>query len=149
MCAGLLCVLHSHALTTSVTTCTYSHLLFPYRAFAIPLIRLLCSFPVCIVSLPLFSVVPARSSFTDGHGSLILFFFFFLMIRRPPRSTLFPYTTLFRSRLHRLLHFDPPRDRGRAVAASRAAAAAQLQVDPDRLSRPGLVGPRFGRRGDA
>src|SRR2546430_16247914 len=26
------------------------------------------------------------------------FFFFFLMIRRPPRSTLFPYTTLFRSR---------------------------------------------------
>src|SRR5690349_23928991 len=27
------------------------------------------------------------------------FFFFFLMIRRPPRSTLFPYTTLFRSRV--------------------------------------------------
>src|SRR2546430_13198335 len=33
------------------------------------------------------------SSFTSS-----LFFFFFLMIRRPPRSTLFPYTTLFRSR---------------------------------------------------
>src|SRR5260364_186119 len=31
------------------------------------------------------------------HLSLFLFFFFFLMIRRPPRSTLFPYTTLFRS----------------------------------------------------
>src|SRR2546426_12304217 len=30
-------------------------------------------------------------------GSLGFFFFFFLMIRRPPRSTLFPYTTLFRS----------------------------------------------------
>src|SRR6516225_11089946 len=29
--------------------------------------------------------------------SCVLFFFFFLMIRRPPRSTLFPYTTLFRS----------------------------------------------------
>src|SRR2546427_511479 len=28
-------------------------------------------------------------------------FFFFLMIRRPPRSTLFPYTTLFRSPVHR------------------------------------------------
>src|SRR2546427_9610678 len=28
---------------------------------------------------------------------ICLFFFFFLMIRRPPRSTLFPYTTLFRS----------------------------------------------------
>src|SRR5229473_6372964 len=29
--------------------------------------------------------------------SIVSFFFFFLMIRRPPRSTLFPYTTLFRS----------------------------------------------------
>src|SRR3712207_9549871 len=29
--------------------------------------------------------------------SMYLSFFFFLMIRRPPRSTLFPYTTLFRS----------------------------------------------------
>src|SRR6266446_7783154 len=29
---------------------------------------------------------------------MYFFFFFFLMIRRPPRSTLFPYTTLFRSR---------------------------------------------------
>src|SRR5256885_4287537 len=28
---------------------------------------------------------------------MFIFFFFFLMIRRPPRSTLFPYTTLFRS----------------------------------------------------
>src|SRR5258706_14083574 len=47
----------------------------------------------------------------DAHAEMILapfpnpthsavayvFFFFFLMIRRPPRSTLFPYTTLFRS----------------------------------------------------
>src|SRR2546427_12639652 len=30
-------------------------------------------------------------------SSALTFFFFFLMIRRPPRSTLFPYTTLFRS----------------------------------------------------
>src|SRR5437667_6351296 len=29
---------------------------------------------------------------------MCVFLFFFLMIRRPPRSTLFPYTTLFRSR---------------------------------------------------
>src|SRR5205814_6631865 len=29
--------------------------------------------------------------------SLFFYFFFFLMLRRPPRSTLFPYTTLFRS----------------------------------------------------
>src|SRR3954449_13632880 len=32
-----------------------------------------------------------------GLRLLSLFLFFFLMIRRPPRSTLFPYTTLFRS----------------------------------------------------
>src|SRR2546425_8828346 len=31
------------------------------------------------------------------HSLLLFFFFFFLMIRRPPRSTLFPYTTLFRA----------------------------------------------------
>src|SRR6516162_10084399 len=30
---------------------------------------------------------------------LAISYFFFLMIRRPPRSTLFPYTTLFRSRI--------------------------------------------------
>ena len=30
-------------------------------------------------------------------SSWLFLFFFFLMIRRPPRSTLFPYTTLFRS----------------------------------------------------
>src|SRR2546427_6820216 len=35
-------------------------------------------------------------------GSVICSFFFFLMIRRPPRSTLFPYTTLFRSARERL-----------------------------------------------
>src|SRR6266496_4712205 len=36
-------------------------------------------------------------------------FFFFLMIRRPPRSTLFPYTTLFRSaRTHRVPGFARP-----------------------------------------
>src|SRR2546429_9998586 len=37
-----------------------------------------------------------------------LLFFFFLMIRRPPRSTLFPYTTLFRSRVSRRLGCRPP-----------------------------------------
>src|SRR5229473_3951089 len=39
-------------------------------------------------------------------------FFFFLMIRRPPRSTLFPYTTLFRSR-------DPVRRGGSAWIIAR------------------------------
>src|SRR2546425_11618427 len=35
--------------------------------------------------------------------SHLIFFFFFLMIRRPPRSTLFPYTTLFRSAITHVL----------------------------------------------
>src|SRR5258708_33527303 len=39
-----------------------------------------------------------------GH---VLLVFFFLMIRRPPRSTLFPYTTLFRS-YERLVRALPP-----------------------------------------
>src|SRR2546425_5015749 len=36
---------------------------------------------------------------TMGSTNLVLLIFFFLMIRRPPRSTLFPYTTLFRSQM--------------------------------------------------
>src|SRR5216684_8338372 len=46
---------------------------------------------------------------------LFSFFFFFLMIRRPPRSTLFPYTTLFRSSHragHPCRHPDHQRARG-------------------------------------
>src|SRR6266404_7426036 len=42
-------------------------------------------------------------------------FFFFLMIRRPPRSTLFPYTTLFRS---------PPRPRRSRRPTARCRASA-------------------------
>src|SRR3989475_4114401 len=50
-------------------------------------------------------------SLLSQHGMLL---FFFLMIRRPPRSTLFPYTTLFRSseffaKNRHLLGFDNPR----------------------------------------
>ena len=57
------------------------------------------------------------STFLSGHvqetcctlcvvlaGTFLVFFFFFLMIRRPPRSTLFPYTTLFRSIQHVKFH---------------------------------------------
>src|SRR2546430_8108336 len=39
-------------------------------------------------------------SFSSLFFLTFSFFFFFLMIRRPPRSTLFPYTTLFRSARH-------------------------------------------------
>src|SRR2546426_2926764 len=38
-----------------------------------------------------------RPLFSPSFDDLYMFLFFFLMIRRPPRSTLFPYTTLFRS----------------------------------------------------
>src|SRR6266702_7342771 len=42
----------------------------------------------------------------DPHSRISSFrFFFFLMIRRPPRSTLFPYTTLFRSTSDGRAHF--------------------------------------------
>src|SRR5215813_15285921 len=52
-----------------------------------------------------------------------LLFFFFLMIRRPPRSTLFPYTTLFRShsRAGRLLRHDVSDDKSRHGLARLAA----------------------------
>src|SRR6202043_1788745 len=51
---------------------------------------------------------------------LLFFFFFFLMIRRPPRSTLFPYTTLFRS--------------GECWRRSRAGEAAHIRT-PSALDR--------------
>src|SRR5256885_16777670 len=38
-----------------------------------------------------------RRLFSSSADFVCICFFFFLMIRRPPRSTLFPYTTLFRS----------------------------------------------------
>src|SRR5438874_4647580 len=43
---------------------------------------------------------------------ILLLYFFFLMIPRPPRSTLFPYTTLFRSRSERA----PKRTKPKSVA---------------------------------
>src|SRR3712207_7142211 len=59
------------------------------------------------------------------------FIFFFLMIRRPPRSTLFPYTTLFRSS-------------GRTTSRSRGIWVATSQRST-RRSRLALVVPRVGR----
>src|SRR3989442_8954824 len=57
-----------------------------------------------------------------------LLFFFFLMIRRPPRSTLFPYTTLFRSvvrlRRHRQ-HVARRHRQGAGLAAAHARPAGR------------------------
>src|SRR5215216_7574644 len=62
---------------------------------------------------------------------LFIFFFFFLMIRRPPRSTLFPYTTLFRS--HRAAQHDGPGpQRGMARPARSEEHTSELQ-SPDHL----------------
>src|SRR5256885_13518834 len=56
-----------------------------------------------------------------------IFFFFFLMIRRPPRSTLFPYTTLFRSLVEESGPVDPLQLRVAVVAAPvRAGDVEQL-----------------------
>src|SRR5438552_14234908 len=65
------------------------------------------------------------------YGMPCLVFVFFLMMRRPPRSTLFPYTTLFRSE-------DRSRQRARLQAASSfdsVIRASQIQPLPiDRKS---------------
>src|SRR2546422_6259941 len=56
--------------------------------------------------------------------------FFFLMIRRPPRSTLFPYTTLFRSAQHLL-----QRVVCQGVAAQRLRGAVERAHDRGSLAR--------------
>src|SRR3712207_7992156 len=55
--------------------------------------------------------------------------FFFLMIRRPPRSTLFPYTTLFRSQKHSVddrAGYPAPR---RAIAQSLTSYSKHIPAD--------------------
>src|SRR5439155_24821330 len=77
-----------------------------------------------------FFFLSLRFLFTDSHHSLFPSIlssssqlFFFLMIRRPPRSTLFPYTTLFRSGYQRW----PPWAVGMRSALSPVAIAARLR----------------------
>src|SRR5215203_1060848 len=78
----------------------------------------------------------------------LLCFFFFLMIRRPPRSTLFPYTTLFRSRSAPLV--EPPSRAawGRARRRRRLRPAAMpFAAIPDNRAyrlRNCTVAPVFG-----
>src|SRR2546430_4240935 len=62
-----------------------------------------------------------------GHDlASSFFFFFFLMIRRPPRSTLFPYTTLFRSLArHRL---PSPRDPAGPVSRGQPSRPARRRL---------------------
>src|SRR3989442_14656029 len=73
--------------------------------------------------------------------AVYLNFFFFLMIRRPPRSTLFPYTTLFRSRaaVGRLELSLAPRDRAREGAPLVAEELRSEEHTSELQSRPHLV----------
>src|SRR3712207_6951412 len=75
--------------------------------------------------------------------------FFFLMIRRPPRSTLFPYTTLFRSLA------PPPPLRAQSDAQQRAGATdTEGKPEPQSAQkiiegfRQTLARPSWGRRAD-
>src|SRR2546429_2468558 len=68
-------------------------------------------------------------------------FFFFLMIRRPPRSTLFPYTTLFRASRPRPAHPAVPRCtaaalrwRARATPPALDSTAGQKSIPPPPLA---------------
>src|SRR3989475_7934249 len=79
----------------------------------------------------LLSCAMMRSSFMS-----FCFFFFFLMIRRPPRSTLFPYTTLFRSR----------REGGRGPAVQVRHHRRPLRGDQLRRAGVGLEGDRKSTR---
>src|SRR3712207_7209714 len=76
--------------------------------------------------------------------------FFFLMIRRPPRSTLFPYTTLFRSRrpgltrpaggigdLTRPVLVDRSRDR--LLDVGTGGTGPRSQLDEPRVGQPGAT----------
>src|SRR5438477_12215436 len=65
----------------------------------------------------------------------VLITFFFLMIRRPPRSTLFPYTTLFRSQA----------SEGRQATPRGATAQLNSPNARSRL-RPLAIEPRYRRR---
>src|SRR6266511_6184467 len=80
------------------------------------------------------------------------FFFFFLMIRRPPRSTLFPYTTLFRSggrRERSAPHRALARGAGRLLALLTEPRTGHRPVARSRprrrLPERGAVGLEAGR----
>src|SRR6266496_4761088 len=71
---------------------------------------------------------------------ILFFFFFFLMIRRPPRSTLFPYTTLFRSSVRgRSRWHGPVRPPGRGSRRSHPPGRRSEEHTSELQSRRDLV----------
>src|SRR2546422_3929023 len=98
--------------------------------------------------------------FVNRSSRHLVFFFFFLMIRRPPRSTLFPYTTLFRSlvkipegitdeqaasmmlkglTVHYLIHTTYPVKRGDTVLWHAAAGGGGDRKSTSLNSRHGYI----------
>src|SRR2546427_12039652 len=74
--------------------------------------------------------------FVSLHLSTCIFFFFFLMIRRPPRSTLFPYTTLFRSLQRRRAECPTRNPRQRSEALPRSEEhTSELQSQSNLVCR--------------
>src|SRR2546427_7831604 len=69
-------------------------------------------------------------------------FFFFLMIRRPPRSTLFPYTTLFRSLGRPVVPFQEIR--AKRVISSRLRVREQPREPVRCLAQEGPIRPGRG-----
>src|SRR5258708_39956527 len=84
---------------------------------------------------------------------MYMYLFFFLMIRRPPRSTLFPYTTLFRSTLmlnwlvpnSRFLEIQPPCSIASPLRLSVLSSRIQ-QVRPERTERRSGLADRKSTR---
>src|SRR5256885_15951961 len=64
---------------------------------------------------------------------LFIFIFFFLMIRRPPRSTLFPYTTLFRSPMPAVQRQAQQDKESAGSSLRRASAADQTGQRPENV----------------
>src|SRR5207253_9407943 len=75
----------------------------------------------------------ARHCHSTLLASLTLFYLFSLMLRRPPRSTLFPYTTLFRSQVGDLLEGGLLGQLVDVVAAVGQPAVLAVQIAQTRL----------------
>src|SRR6266511_4897980 len=83
-------------------------------------------------------------------GQSVYFPFFFLMIRRPPRSTLFPYTTLFRSWyfVNRCVHRSGPANDGERKHVRSEEHTSELQSRENLVCRLLLEKKKYvgGRR---
>src|SRR5205814_10466221 len=82
-----------------------------------------------IMALPVTCVVSIRDFFFLSFVNCHFCIFFFLMLRPPPRSTLFPYTTLFRSSP------TAPIDCAKARRSSRSIATPKRPRTPRPLGR--------------